>query len=135
MPRETLSDRDYATLAAFRLALRRFAAFSEAEAEAAGLAPQQHQALLAIKAAPWGHPPGIGEIAAQLLIRHNTAVGLVDRLSEAGLVRRAADPADRRRMRVVLTARAETVLRALSAAHLRELRAIRPNLLRLLDNL
>jgi DNA-binding MarR family transcriptional regulator len=136
MPDEQISDREYEALAAFRYALRRFAMFSEAEAKAAGLTPRQHQTLLAIK----GRKPrtgsgglGIGEIAEHLLIRHNTAVELVDRLTEAGLVQRLPDPADRRRIVVRLTDHAEALLRRLSAAHLRELRAIRPGLLALLQ--
>ena len=40
-----LSDTDYAALAEFRFALRRFQVFSEAKAAEAGLTPQQHQAL------------------------------------------------------------------------------------------
>jgi DNA-binding MarR family transcriptional regulator len=152
-----ISDHDYEALAAFRHALRRFAAFSETEAKAAGLTPRQHQALLAIKGrpkppgipagpAPSGLEPhrlgptelgphglGVGEIAEHLLIRHNTAVELVDRLAEAGLVRRQPDPADGRRIVVTLTDRAESLLRRLSAAHVRELRAIRPSLLSLLQ--
>jgi DNA-binding MarR family transcriptional regulator len=145
MPNDENSDVDYQALAAFRLALRRFAAFSEAEAKAAGLTPRQHQALLAIKGksnpaeAPrfgiGAEAPGlgIGDIAAHLLIRHNTAVELVDRLAEAGLVQRQPDPADGRRILVTLTDRSEALLRRLSAAHVRELRAIRPGLLALLQ--
>ncbi|HEY2034092.1 MAG TPA: hypothetical protein VGH02_10445, partial [Rhizomicrobium sp.] len=44
-----LTPADYRALAEFRFLLRRFMAFSEEAARAAGLAPQQHQALLAIK--------------------------------------------------------------------------------------
>ncbi len=136
-PAEAITDRDYATLAAFRLALRKFAAFSEAEAKVAGLTPRQHQALLAIRG---GAPPGasgigIGELAAHLLIRHNSAVELVDRLEEAGLARRQPDAKDARRIAVALTDRAETLLRGLSTAHLRELRAIRPGILALLETI
>lgn len=43
-----LFDSDYAALAEFRFALRRFQLFSETNAAAAGLSSQQHQALLAI---------------------------------------------------------------------------------------
>jgi DNA-binding MarR family transcriptional regulator len=139
MQDDEISDQDYATLAAFRHALRRFAAFSETEAKAVGLTHQQHQALLAIKGRPSQGPApdglGVGEIADHLLVRHNTAVELVDRLAEAGLVQRHPDPADRRRILVTLTGRAEALLRRLSAAHVRELRAIRPNLLALLQTL
>jgi DNA-binding MarR family transcriptional regulator len=132
-PDEAISDQDYAALAAFRLALRRFVAFSETEAKTAGLTPRQHQALLAIKGMAGAHGAGVGEIAEHLLIRHNSAVELVDRLAEAGLVRREADPSDGRRILVTLTEAAETRLRDLSAVHLRELRAIRPALLALLQ--
>jgi DNA-binding MarR family transcriptional regulator len=129
---EEISDQDYAALADFRLALRRFAAFSETEAKAAGLTPRQHQALLAIKGLARSNGVSVGEIADHLLIRHNSAVELVDRLVDAGLARRHADPSDGRRILVMLTAQAEALLHRLSAAHLRELRAIRPGLLALL---
>jgi DNA-binding MarR family transcriptional regulator len=130
-----ITDADYATLAAFRLALRQFAAFSEAAAKAAGLTPRQHQALLAIKGAARTHPNGlgVGEIAKALLIRHNSAVELVDRLVDAGLVRRQPDPLDGRRSLVVVTDQAERLLHGLSAVHRQELRALRPRLLALLD--
>ncbi|HEY1412221.1 MAG TPA: MarR family transcriptional regulator [Rhodopila sp.] len=128
-------DPDYAALAAFRLALRRFAAFSETEAKAAGLTPRQHQALLTVKGlTPAGsHGIGVREIADHLLIRHNSAVELVDRLVEAGLATRQADPSDGRRILVSLTSRSELLLQRLSAAHMRELRTIRPALLALLQ--
>jgi len=109
-----LSDQDYETLAAFRHALRRFAAFSESEAKARGLTPQQHQVLLAIKGTPGRPALSVGEIAAHLLVRHNSAVELIDRLADAGLVMRAPDPQDRRRMLVTLTGQAEHLLVALS---------------------
>jgi DNA-binding MarR family transcriptional regulator len=130
-----LTGDDYATLAAFRHALRRFTAFSEAEAKAAGLTPQQHQALLALKSKPGVPSLGIGEIAAHLLIRHHTAVELVDRMAEADLVTRYSDATDGRRTLVALTSRAERILRKLAATHLEELRTIRPALLELLSKI
>ncbi|MDE2007470.1 MAG: winged helix-turn-helix transcriptional regulator [Rhodospirillales bacterium] len=122
---------DYAALAAFRRALRGFTDFSERAARGAGLSPRQHQALLAIKGAP--APPTIGALAEALVIRPHSAVELVDRLTQLRLVERRADPADLRRARLALTERAETILRALSEAHLAELRAIRPSLIALLE--
>ncbi len=127
-----LSKADFEALAAFRHALRRFAAFSAEAARAAHLTPQQHQALLAIKGAPGRATLSVGEIAANLLIRPHSAVELVDRLAELGLVARQPDPADSRRVQVALTGRSETLLDDLSVAHLRELQAIRPTLLDLL---
>jgi DNA-binding MarR family transcriptional regulator len=137
MRTEDITDADYATLAAFRLALRQFVAFSEAAAGTAGLTPRQHQALLAIKGAARTHPDGlgVGEIARALLIRHNSAVELVDRLADAGLVRRQPDPTDGRRSLVTLTEQAEKLLRGLSAVHLQELWAMRPRLMALLEML
>ncbi len=134
---DSITEQDYATLAAFRLALRKFVAFSESEAKAAGLSPRQHQALLAIRgtATADARCMSIGDLAAHLLIRHNSAVELVDRLVEAGFVRRKADPADARRVALALTSQAETLLSGLSAAHLRELKAMRPALVALLETI
>ncbi|MBB5215212.1 MarR family winged helix-turn-helix transcriptional regulator [Parapusillimonas granuli] len=124
---------DYRALATFRLALRRFSAFSEDAAMKAGLMPQQHQALLAIKAMSVdGQAPSVGDVAAQLLIRHHSAVELINRLVRMELVQRYRDPADRRRVRIALTALAERKLATLSTAHLNELRAVRPELAKLL---
>lgn len=133
MADDEISDQEYQALAAFRHALRRFTEFSEVAAKAAGLTPRQHQALLAIRGArSGGDGITIGQIAEHLLIRHNTAVELVDRLAEADLVRREPNPNDGRRVVVTLTDRSEALLRRLSAAHLRELRANQPRLLELL---
>lgn len=119
---------DYAVLARFRFLLRGFVAFSEDAARAGGLTPQQHQALLAIKGmAPRGGFV-IGDLAACLHIRHHSAVGLVDRLVAGGLLRRRPDPADRRRMHLLLTARAEQLLARLSAIHRDELRRLSKDL-------
>jgi DNA-binding MarR family transcriptional regulator len=115
------SDRDYAALAAFRRALRAFLAFSEEAARAAGLTPQQHQALLAIRGAKDSETT-VGELAASLLLKPHTVVGLVDRLARAGLVRRRSDAEDRRRVLLALTAKGEKVLKKLSATHLAEIR-------------
>lgn len=99
----------------------------------AGLMPQQHQALLIIKAMSVDDKsPNVGDIAAQLLIRHHSAVELINRLVRMELVQRFRDPADRRRVRVALTTLAERKLAILSTAHLNELRAVRPELIKLL---
>ncbi len=121
-----LTGSDYEALAAFRHAMRRYLAFAEEGARSVGLTSQQHQALLAIKAQTLSRPISIGELAAQLLLRHHSAVELVGRLERAGFVERGVDAEDRRRVLVSLTAKAETVLAALSARNLRELRVIAP---------
>jgi DNA-binding MarR family transcriptional regulator len=124
---------DYRLLAEFRHQLRVFTAFSETAARAAGLAPQQHQALLAIKGFPVA--PTIGELAERLVIRHHSAVELVDRLVEARLVVRYLDSDDLRRAVLVLTKRAEEMLAELSVAHHEELRRMAPMLRSLLAEL
>ncbi|HTX66950.1 MAG TPA: MarR family winged helix-turn-helix transcriptional regulator [Opitutaceae bacterium] len=131
--RGPLTRNEYEALAAFRHALRRFLAFSARAARAAGLSPQQHQALLAVKGA--GGRPTIGALAAQLERRHHSAVGLVDRLARRGLARRERSAADRREVRVVLTVRGERLLAGLSAAHRDELRRVGPALRALLVRL
>jgi len=60
---------------------------------------------------------------------------LTDRLVEGRLVKRVRDNADGRRVKIMLTAKAERLLESLSEAHLKELDAIRPALLRLLRQL
>jgi DNA-binding MarR family transcriptional regulator len=128
-----IEDADYRALADFRRALREFSAFSEAAARDGGLTPQQHQAILAIRAEK--SPVSIGELAEALQIRPNSAQELVSRLVRAGLVERIADSADRRRIDLRLTAEAGELLESLSAVHLAELRSRRPLLQALLRRL
>ncbi len=123
----------YRTLADFRYLLRRFLAFSEASASAAGLTPRQHQALLAIKGFAGGTSPTIGDLAERLGIRHHSAVELVDRLVEAAMIARTVDANDRRKVLLGLTKMAEQRLASLSAAHLDELLRLRPALVQILD--
>jgi len=121
---DALETLDYRRLASFRYALRQFAAFSEAAARAAGLTPQQHQALLAIRGHAGPEAMSIGKLAEQLIVHHHSAVGLVDRLVAEGLVERQHAAADRRRVELSLTDRAERVLAGLSVVHREEIRRI-----------
>ncbi len=130
-----LSSSDYQLLAEFRYLLARFLAFSAQAAHADGLAPRQHQALLAIKGYPGGGEVTVGDLAERLGIRHHSAVGLVDRLVERGYLVRRTDIRDRRRAVLSLTASGEAALAALSAAHREELRRIAPLLGPLLQQL
>ena len=127
MPRYAhLEAAEYQLLASFRYALRSFLRFSEAAAEKVGLTAQHYQALLAMCAAPGGIT--INDLAQQLLIRHNSAVGLVDRLSEQGLVMREPSPEDGRKVYLRLTAKGDRVLKKLAGVHREELRRIGPQL-------
>ncbi|HMN70494.1 MAG TPA: helix-turn-helix domain-containing protein [Rhodoblastus sp.] len=131
-PRLAVSLADYQRLSEFRYLIRRFLEFSQLRANEAGLTPRQHQALLAIKGYPDGRPVTVGDLAERLRIRHHSAVELVNRLCEAGLVTRDQDKADHRRVLIQLTPFADDRLAELSAAHLDELSRIEPMLRRLL---
>lgn len=134
-PVPTIDQADYRRLALFRHTLRRFLAFSKAAARSAGLTPQQHQALLAIKGAAAPDQVTVGYIADQLLLQPNSAAELADRMVAAGLIARDQAGSDRRRVVLSLTPCAERALQALSAAHLRELRYAAPVLDNLLQSL
>lgn len=126
---------DYRALADFRYALRRFLEFSGSAAKSVGLTPQQHQAMLAIIGAPEAQPVSIGFLAERLLLKHHSAVELVDRLVELDLVERQPDEGDRRKVLLGLTPKARRLLTKLSAAHIEELRRIRPAFAALLERL
>jgi DNA-binding MarR family transcriptional regulator len=131
-----MDEKDYVALASFRRSLRVFLAFSEQAARRAGLTPQQHQALLAIRGFSEGRDGiAVGDLAAHLLLKHHTAVGLVDRLVRAKLVVRKPDAKDRRRVLLTLASRAIKALDILSAEHLIEMRRNAPELIKLLRQL
>lgn len=115
----------YEGLAAFRFALRRFLAFSEAATAAADVTSQQYQALLVIKT----HPAGavmIRDFADQMLLQPHGAVQMVDRLAAAGLVERSHSPSDGRSVLASLTSKGSAVLADLAAQHVKELLAQEP---------
>ena len=124
---------DYVALAEFRFALRKFLDFSQVAAQKAGLTPQQHQALLAIKGFAGADEVTVSELAERLILRHHSVVELVDRLARLGLVRRLSDPEDNRRVLVSLTTKAERLLNGLSATHLEEIHRLGPYLASLLS--
>jgi DNA-binding MarR family transcriptional regulator len=120
-----LSAMNYMRLAAFRRALRQFLQFSEAAAGRVGLTGRQYQAMLALRACPAGGMT-IRELSQDLLIKHNSAVELVDRLGSRGLVWRERDPGDRRKVEVRLTPLGRKILRELASVHRQELRRVGP---------
>jgi DNA-binding MarR family transcriptional regulator len=126
-------DIDYVTLASFRAALRKFLRTSEEIAEGFGITPQQHQMLLVIRGFDGERDPTIGELATRLQVRHNSVVGLINRLSALGLVRRIADKHDRRQVHIALTAKGHAMLDKLTSAHRTELKAIAPEIHKLLN--
>jgi DNA-binding MarR family transcriptional regulator len=115
-----LATQDYAQLASFRHTLRGFLSFSEAAASQEGLTSQQYQAMLVLRGCPEGQTLTINDLAGHLLIKHNSAVGLVDRLAAEG------SAVDRRMVELRLSPRGRQVLARLAAMHRAELRRIGP---------
>ncbi|MGN6871029.1 MAG: MarR family winged helix-turn-helix transcriptional regulator [Solirubrobacteraceae bacterium] len=124
----TLEQADFEHLLELRTGLRRFLRWSEEQAKAAGLSAAKHQLLLAIKGHPDPAGPTIGEVADYLVLRHHSAVGLIDRAEKDGLVKRTADPASRSVVRVALTPAGEAKLDALAEAHLQEITHLAPTM-------
>ena len=127
-----LTTADYARLAAFRAAIREFLHFSEDAAAKAGLTAQHYQAMLILRACSEEASVTINDLARQLFIKHNSAVGLVDRLVGEGLVAREVSRTDRRKVELRLSGRGRQVLAKLAGMHRRELERIGPMLKRLI---
>ena len=121
-----LTTRDYARLAAFRHALRKFLRFSEDAAARAGLTMQHYHAMLVVRGCPEDERVTINDLAQQLLIRHNSAVELVDRLVKEDLLERETPTSDRRKVHLRMTMRGRQVLARLASMHRRELQRIGP---------
>lgn len=136
MGRTKLSDADYERLLEFRTGLRTFLSWSKRRAAAAGLAPTQHQLLLAIR----GHGdhqrgPTIGDVAGYLLVKPHSAAELATRAQRAGLVERRYDRDDRRVVRLRLTSLGARKLESITEATLQELERLGPRLRRVWEGL
>ncbi|HYA96508.1 MAG TPA: MarR family transcriptional regulator [Methylomirabilota bacterium] len=113
----------YRALAEFRYRMRSFLRGSDADARQAGLEPQQYQLLLAIRGLTPGEEATIQKLADRLLLRHHSAVELIDRLEKRSYVERARSQEDRRRVLVSLLPRGERALERVARKRLQELRA------------
>jgi|SRR5579872_1051657 len=129
-----LSDQEFASLAEFRYQIRLFLGFSLEAAEVAGIHPQQHQLLLAVRGMQEKQKPTVAAIAERLQIRHNSAVELAERCLAEGLLQKTNDEEDRRKVVLHITAEGERILSQLSRAHLEELRWRGPELIKALQN-
>lgn len=126
--KQSLTDADYEQLSELRYALRGFLHWSAQQARRAGITPTQHQLLLAIRSSRNPRGATISEVADVLLIRHHSAVGLVDRAQEAGLITRDRDPDQQSVVHLKLTEDGADTLSALTEVHLRELRQLAPTM-------
>ena len=134
-PMPTLDHAQYERLLRFRTGLRRFLRWSAEQAATAGLTPAQHQLLLAVRGHPDLRGPTVGEVARYLLLRHHSAVELIDRAQAAGLLERHTDRDDSRAVRLRLSKLGRRRLDKLTAAHLEELARLESELHALWDGL
>jgi DNA-binding MarR family transcriptional regulator len=123
------------SMAEFRYQLRRLMSFSETATETFGVGAQQYQLMQVIAAMPEGQEASISYIAERMVLRHNSAVELVDRAERAGLVKRETDAKDMRRSLVRMTAEGDGILQKLIAEHLRELPVLTADLMVALEHL
>jgi len=129
-----LSDEHFSRILEFRVALRRFGRFTEEQAAKLDMTAAQYQLLLAIRGHTDPRGPTIADVARALLVRHHSAVGLVDRTQDLGLIERRRDPDDQRLVRLALTRLGHDRVDALAQAHLKELRALAEVLSAILDD-
>jgi DNA-binding MarR family transcriptional regulator len=126
---------DFKAMAELRYHIRRFLRFSETAARAAGIEPQQHQLLLAVRGLPDGLKPTIGVLAERMQLQHHSAVELIDRLVDRGFLSRLRATDDRRQVFVKLTHDGEEFLKKLSLYHLQELQSAGPKFVQILRRL
>lgn len=126
---------DFKAMAELRYQIRRFLRFSETAARQAGIEPQQHQLLLAVKGLPKTLKPTIGVLAERMQLQHHSTVELVDRLADRGFLLRLRASDDRRQVLVKLTRDGEEFLKKLSLHHLQELQSSGPKFVKILQGL
>lgn len=126
---------NYKAMAELRYQIRRFLRFSENAARQAGIEPQQHQLLLAVRGLPDSVQPTIGALAERMQLQHHSTVELIDRLVERGLLIRLRSTDDRRQVLVKLTHDGEQFLKKLSLHHLQELQSAGPTFVKVLQSL
>ena len=126
---------DFQAMAELRYQIRRFLRFSENAARKAGIEPQQHQLLLAIRGLPRELKPTIGVLAERMQLQHHSTVELIDRLVDRGFVCRLRATDDRRQVLVKLTSEGDDFLKTLSLHHLEELQNAGPKFVKVLQSL
>jgi DNA-binding MarR family transcriptional regulator len=124
----SLDQSDFEHLLELRTGLRRFLHWSDQQARAAGLTPAKHQLLLAVRGHPDPAGPTIRDLADYLVLRHHSAVELVDRAVADGLVKRKPDPDNKAAVRVTLTRAGIAKLEMLTEAHVQELSHLAPTM-------
>jgi DNA-binding MarR family transcriptional regulator len=131
----TVTQPNFKAMAELRYQIRRFLRFSENAARQAGIEPQQHQLLLAVRGLPEVLKPTIGVLAERMQLQHHSTVELIDRLVERGFLLRLRSTDDKRQVLVKLTHNGEEFLKRLSLHHLQELQSAGPTFVKVLQSL
>jgi DNA-binding MarR family transcriptional regulator len=127
MTRDSVTLREYQSVADLRAALRRFLSVSERAARRHGLTQQRYTLMLMIKGAADGSERStVTALSERLQLAQSTVTELLVRAEEAGLVARDPSTDDGRVVLFSLTPEGERRLEAL----FRELRAERDTLAR-----
>ena len=121
----------YRLVADWRATLRDFMAASKEILKRHDVTSMQYQTLLAVRVSDEPEGMSMNALAAYLGVRHNSAVGLINRLEAHGLVVRARSQRDRRVAHLRLTEEGETRLEALAQSHSEELARIKPEIRRI----
>src|SRR3954463_10654339 len=132
----SLQAEDYEALAAFRYAMRKFLSFSKrALAHEAHLTAEQYEGLLALKAVSSSTGLTIRDLSERLQVKHNTAVGIVNKLEGMSLLQRQPGVLDRREVFLKLVPEGDRLLAGLAAIHREELRVRSPEMIEALIRL
>ena len=122
MPKE-LTIAEYQALAELRYRIRKFMREGDTVATETGLEPQQYLLLLMIRGIPDGQEATVSNLAERLVLKHHSAVELIDRMEVHGYVRRSRSREDRRSVLVSLLPRGEKLLEQVAQHRIGELRA------------
>lgn len=122
---------EYRLIASWRSSLRDFFGASKHILREHGVTSMQYQSLVAIRTCEDPEGMNMNGLAAYLGVRHNSAVGLVNRLQALGLVVRLRSDRDRRVAHLRLTPEGESTLKVLVEAHREALMGIRNEMRRI----
>ena len=125
-----ITSAEFRALAEMRYRIRLFLKEGDASARKAGLEPQQYLMLLAIRGLAPEMPAKIQTLADRLVLKHHSAVELLDRLERRGYVKRTRGRQDRRQVLVSLMPRGEKILETVVQQRISELRVTGRELVR-----
>jgi DNA-binding MarR family transcriptional regulator len=125
-----ITSAEFRALSEMRYRIRLFLKEGDASARKAGLEPQQYLMLLAIRGLAPEMPAKIQTLADRLVLKHHSAVELLDRLERRGYVKRTRGRLDRRQVLISLMPRGEKILETVVQQRISELRVTGRELVR-----